>query len=132
MKKEGGGGSSRGMKQVRPLEPTVHHRNNPKKSTPAKSRVHQVPLDDTLMATADDFLLLELVPLVALELEAELVAEGLLDTVTCPEISEKRVYNEPHFTTEYGQDCEAWPAKNTYTAGRRVGSSSPPRTAVSC
>jgi hypothetical protein len=67
------------------LEPTVHHRNNPKKSIPAKSRLHQVPLDDTLIATADDFLLLELVPLVVLELEAEPDAEGLLETVTCPE-----------------------------------------------
>jgi hypothetical protein len=83
------------MEQVRPLDPTVHHRNNPKKSIPAKSRVHQVPLDDTLIATADDFLLLELVSPVELELEAELVAEGLPETVTCPETSEKRVHNEP-------------------------------------
>ena len=120
------------MEQVRPLDPTVHHRNNPKKSIPAKSRVHQVPLDDTLIATADDFLLLELVSPVELELEAELVAEGLPETVTCPETSERRIHNEPHFTTDYGQDCEVWPARNTYTAGRTVGSSSSPRTAVSC
>ena len=118
------------MKQVRPLDPTVHHRNNPKKSIPAKSRVHQVPLDDTLMVTTDDFLLLELVSPVELELEAELVPEGLPETVTRPETSEKRVHNEP--ISRHGQDREVWPAKNTYTAGRTVGSSSSPRTAVSC
>jgi hypothetical protein len=66
--------------------PTVHHSNNPERSIPAESRVHQVPLDDTLMATADDFLLLELVPPVELELEAEPDAEGVLETVICPEI----------------------------------------------
>ena len=54
------------------------------------------------MATADDLLLLELVPPVELELEAEPVAEGLPETVNCPETSEKSVHNEPHFTTEYG------------------------------
>ena len=81
------------------------------------------------MATADDFLLLVLVLPVELELEAEPVAEG---TVICPEICKKRVYNEPHFTTVHAQSCEEWRAINTYTAGRRVESSLPPRTAVSC
>jgi len=45
------------MERVRPFEPTVHHINNPEKTIPAKSSVHQVPLDNTLTATADDFLL---------------------------------------------------------------------------
>jgi len=31
--------------------------NNPEKTIPAKSSVHQVPLDNTLTATADDLLL---------------------------------------------------------------------------
>ena len=83
------------------------------------------------MATADDFLLLELVSPVELELEAEPVGVGPPETVTCPETSEKRVHNEPQFTTVYGQDREVWPGRNTYTAGRMVESSSTPRTAVS-
>jgi hypothetical protein len=50
------------------------------------------------MATADD---LELVLPVELEREAEPVAEGLQETVVCPEIcKKKRVYNELHFTTD--------------------------------
>jgi hypothetical protein len=58
MKKEEGRGLLRGMEQVCPLEPTVHHCSNPERSIKAESRVHQVPLDDTLMATADDFLVI--------------------------------------------------------------------------
>jgi hypothetical protein len=42
------------------------------------------------MVIADDFLLLELVPPVELELEAEPVAEGLLETVICPDIYQKK------------------------------------------
>ena len=52
------------------------------------------------MATADDFLLLVLVLPVELELEAEPVAEGPQETVICPEICKKKVYNELHFTTD--------------------------------
>ena len=90
MKREEGGGSSRGMEQARPLEPTFYHSSNPERSITAESRVHQVPLDDTLMATADDFLLLVLVLPVELELEAEPVAEALQETVICPEICKKK------------------------------------------
>jgi hypothetical protein len=72
------------------LEPAVHNSSNPERSITAGSRVHQVPLDDTLMATADDFLLLVLVLPVELELEAEPVAEGLQETVICPEICKKK------------------------------------------
>ena len=61
-----------------------------RKASRQRAEYTKVPLDDTLIATTDDFLLLELVPLVALELEAEPDAEGLLETVTCPEISEKK------------------------------------------
>ena len=81
------------------------------------------------MATADDFLLLVLVLPVELGLEAKPVAE---ETIICPEICKKRVTNEPHFTTVYAQGCEEWHTINTYAGERRVGSSSPPRTAVSC
>ena len=83
--KKGEKGSSRGMVQVRPLDPTVHQSSSPKRTTPAKSSVHKVPLDNTLMVTAVDFLLLELVLAVELELGAEL--DGVALTVSCPEIS---------------------------------------------
>ena len=63
------------MEKVRPLELTVHHSSNPESSITAKVRAHQVPLDDTLMATADDFLILVLVLPVELELETEPVAK---------------------------------------------------------
>jgi hypothetical protein len=76
------------MEQVRPLEPTLHHSSNPERIIPAESSVHQVPLDNTLMATADDFLLFELVLAVELELGAEL--DGVALTVICPEISNKK------------------------------------------
>jgi hypothetical protein len=69
-----------------PFEPTVHHSSNPERTIPAESSVHQVSLDNTLMATADDFLLFVLVLAVELELGAELVDVAL--TVSCPEISE--------------------------------------------
>ena len=85
------------MERARPFEPTVH-RSNPEQTIPAESSVHQVPLDNTLMATADDFLLLEPVLAVELELGPELVDVAL--TVSCPEISEgKNVCSEPHFKT---------------------------------
>ena len=90
MKGNEGGGSSRGMEQARLLEPTVHHSSNPGEKHSAESKVHQVPLKDTLMATADDFLLLVLVLPVELELEAEPVAEGLQETEICPEICKKK------------------------------------------
>ena len=73
------------MEQVRPLDPTDHHSSSPKRTTHAESGVHKVPLDNTLMVTADDFLLFELVLAVELELEAEL--DGVALTVICPEIS---------------------------------------------
>ena len=59
-----------GMVQVRPLDPTVHHSSNTERTTPAERSVHKVPLDNTLMVTADDFLLLA--PAVELELGTEL------------------------------------------------------------
>ena len=55
------------MERVRPFEPTVHHSSNPEKTIPAESSIHQIPLDNTLMTTADDFLLFE--PVLADELE---------------------------------------------------------------
>ena len=48
------------------------------------------------MATADDFLLLELVSPVELELEAEPVGVGPPETVTCPETSEKGYIMSPN------------------------------------
>ena len=85
------------MVQVRPLDPTVHHSSSPKRTTTAESRDHKVPLDNTLMVTADDFLLFELELAVELELGAEL--DGVALTVICPEISiQKRGCNEPHLT----------------------------------
>ena len=89
------------MERVRPLKPTVHHSSNPKRTIPAGSTVHWVPLDDTVMVTAGDFLLL--VPVLAVELEvgAEL---DVVSTASCPEISEeKEIHSEPHFMTVYGQ-----------------------------
>ena len=65
-------GLSRGMEQVRPLDPTVHHSSNPERTTPAERSVHKVPLDNMLMVTADDFLLFVLALTVELELGAEL------------------------------------------------------------
>ena len=73
------------MVQVRPLDPTVHQSSNPERTTPAERSVHKVPLDNTLMVTADDFLLFELELAVELELGAEL--DGVALTVICPEIS---------------------------------------------
>jgi hypothetical protein len=67
---------------------TVHHSSNPERTIPAESSVHQVPLDSTLMVTADDFLLFGLVLAVELELGAELDDVEL--TLSCPEISEKK------------------------------------------
>ena len=76
---------------------------NTERTIPAESSVHQVPLDITLMVTADDFLLFELVLAVELKLGAELDDVEL--TVSCPEISEeKRACSEPYFTTECDQD----------------------------
>ena len=84
MKKEEGRGSLRGMGQVCPSLQQSGEALQPRAE-------YQVPLDDTLMATADDFLLLVLVLPVELELEAEPVAEGLQETAICPEICKKRV-----------------------------------------
>ena len=53
-----------------------------------QSSVHQVPLDNTPMVTADDFLLFELVLVVELELGAELDDVEL--TVSRPEISKEK------------------------------------------
>jgi hypothetical protein len=100
------------MGQVRPLELIVHHSSNPERSIPTESRIHQVPPDDTLMETADDFVSPAPVPelVLGLGLEPEPVPlpepEALLVVVTCPEISgkKKRVSGEPFFTTQYGQD----------------------------
>ena len=101
-----GGKSLRAIDRVRPLDLIVHHSNNPERSIPAESRVHKVPLDDTLMVIADDFLLLELVAELGLGLGLELgVVEALPTAVICPEISiYKNVYDERFFNTLYGQD----------------------------
>jgi hypothetical protein len=72
------------------VEMIVHHSGNPERSIPAERRAHQVPLDDTLMVTADNFLLLVLVLAAELELGGELDAEGLPETVSSPKISEKK------------------------------------------
>lgn len=90
LRNERGGESLRGMDRVRPLDLIVHHSSNPERSIPAESIVHKVPLNDTLMVAADDFLLLELVAELGLGLEAGVVLEVLPTAVICPEISEKR------------------------------------------
>jgi hypothetical protein len=100
------------MARVRLLELIVHHSSNPERTIPVESRIHQVPPDDTLMVTADDFVPPAVVPelVLGLGLEPEPVPlpnpEALLVVVTCPEISrkKKRVCDEPFFTTLYGQD----------------------------
>jgi hypothetical protein len=72
---------------VRPLKLIVHHSINTERRIPAKRRVHNVPLDDTLMVVADDFLL----PVLALALALGPAPDALLEllaTVSCPEISE--------------------------------------------
>jgi hypothetical protein len=53
-----------------------------------ESNVHQVPLDNTLMAIADGFILFVLVLAVELELGAELDDVAL--ALSCPEISEEK------------------------------------------
>ena len=70
--------------------------------------VHQIPLDDALIVTADDFLLLALVLAPELGLEPLDVPDpdALPVTVTCPAISgkkETRKYDKPIFTTVHGQ-----------------------------
>ena len=81
------------MEQVRL---TVHHSNSnserSQRTIPAESSVqwHQVPLDDTLMATADDFFLFVLVLAVELVLGAGLDDELMIDevfAVSCPKVS---------------------------------------------
>jgi hypothetical protein len=75
---------------VRPLELIVHHSINAERTIPAKRRVHNVPPDDTLMVVADDFLLPVLELELALGLEPDALLEVLLETVSCPEISENK------------------------------------------
>ena len=84
---------------------TVHHNVNVNtgRSIPAKRRVHNARLDDTLMILADDVLLPALALLLPLALGLGalllLLLEVLVATVICPEISEnknrERVYGEP-------------------------------------
>jgi hypothetical protein len=85
------------------LDLIVHHSIDPEKSIPAESRIHQVPLDNTVTLVAEDFLspapVLELllgvepVPEPVLELFVELDPEALLMAVTCPEISVNKKTN---------------------------------------
>ena len=86
---------------VCPLKLVVHHSIDTEKSIPAKTRVHNVPLDDTLMVVADDFLLPELALALALGPAPDVLLEALLATVICPEISENKneeqVCGEPVF-----------------------------------
>jgi hypothetical protein len=98
------------VERVRPLDLIVHHSINPEKSIPAESRIHQVPLDNTLTVVAEDFLSpapvlelllgLEPVPEPVLELFVEPDPVALLVAVTCPEISIfffKQYAMSPHF-----------------------------------
>ena len=91
---------------VSPLKLKVHHSINTERSIPAKRTVHNVPLDDTLMVVADDFLL----PVLALALALGTAPDELLEllaTVSCPEISENknknRVFGEP-ISIVHGRD----------------------------
>jgi len=71
---------------VSPLKLIVHHSIDTERSIPAKRRVHNVPLDDTLIEVADDLL-----PSLALALALGPALDALLAllaTVSCPEISE--------------------------------------------
>jgi hypothetical protein len=92
---------------VSPFKLIVHHSINTERSIPADRRVHNVPLDDTLMVVADDFLLLVLALALALGAAPDALLE-LLATVSCPEISEnmnkERVCGEPISMTVYGRD----------------------------
>jgi hypothetical protein len=116
---------------VRPLKLIVHNNVSAGRRIPAKRKVHSVPLDDTLMVLADDFLLPALALELALGAPDELLEELL---VSCPEISKKdkeRVCGELIFMTRMAETVVvSW--MNTYTAGRWVTSSSSPYTAVSC
>jgi hypothetical protein len=91
---------------VSPLKLIVHHSINKERSIPADRRVHNVPLDDTLMVVADDFSLLVLALAQALGPAPDPLLE-LLATVSCREISEnmnkERVCGGAH-----PQD-DAWP-----------------------
>ena len=64
----------------------VHHGINTERRIPAKKRVQSVPLDDTRMVVADDFLLPALALALALGPARDALLE-LLATVSCPEIS---------------------------------------------
>ena len=75
---------------VCPLKLVVHHSIDTDRSIPAKARAHKVPLDDTLMVTADDFLLPALALALALGPALEALLEELLATVIGPEISENK------------------------------------------
>ena len=115
------------MKQVRPLELTdCYHSSNLEKTIPAESSVHQIPLDNTLMATADDFFLFVLVLAVELGLGAELDDEAL--AVSSPEISE-HICISP-ISRQYMTKTKMLPDENTYSAGSRATISSSPRMAV--
>jgi hypothetical protein len=70
---------------TRSVQIIVHHSVNTERSIPARRRVHNVPLDDTLTVVADDFLSPALEPLLELALLEELPA-----TVISPEISENK------------------------------------------
>jgi len=62
---------------VSPFKLIVHHSTNTERSIPAKRRVHNVPLDDTLIEVADDCLFPALA--LALALALGLALDALLE-----------------------------------------------------
>ncbi len=91
---------------VRPLEPIVHRSINAERSIPAKRNVDHVPLGDTPIVAANNFVLLA--PVLVLKLG--LAPDVLLDpeefpaSVSCPEITESKEKGrildyEPLYTT---------------------------------
>jgi hypothetical protein len=94
---------------VSPLKLIVHHSINTERIIPAKRRVHNVPLDNTLIEGADDCLFPALALALALGPALDVLLE-LLATVSCPEISENKNkewvcgHGEPISMTAHGQD----------------------------
>jgi hypothetical protein len=85
----------------------VRHSINTERNI-AKRRVHNVPLDDTLMVLAGDLLSPVFALVLALGLALDALLEVLLTTVSCPEISEnmskERVCSEHISMTVHGRD----------------------------
>ena len=76
---------------VCPLKVTVHHIINTERSIPDNRSVHNVPLDDTLVA-ADDFLLPALAHVLELGRTPDELFEELTVTVISTEMYEKNGY----------------------------------------